>query len=138
MGFIFPESESLMSEAIKSETSEAVAGVTPCPFCGSLAEYRDSSYPTQRREWQSWWLLQCANPECSIWASGATKQAALAKWNRRPTARDMLQTDWLKMHRENQNLRTALERIRSFPVHSEPVGGAYEMQDIAHKALSPI
>ena len=52
-------------------------------------------------------------------------------------ARDMLQTDWLAMHRENQRLRAALERIRSFPVHSEPVGGAYAMQDIAHEALSP-
>jgi len=33
-------------------------------------------------------------------------------------------------------LKSALERIRSFPVHSEPVGGAYAMQDIAHEALS--
>jgi hypothetical protein len=31
----------------------------------------------------------------------------------------------------------ALERIRSFPVHSEPVGSAYAMQDIAHEALTP-
>ena len=52
-------------------------------------------------------------------------------------ARDMLQTDWLAMHRENQRLRAALERIAGFPVHSEPVGGAYAMQDIANEALSP-
>jgi hypothetical protein len=52
-------------------------------------------------------------------------------------AKNMLQRDWLKLHRENQTLRTALERIRSFPVHSEPVGGAYAMQDIAGEALSP-
>jgi len=57
--------------------------VLPCPFCGSPAEYRDSSYPTQRREWVSWWLLQCSNHECAIWASGASKSAALAKWNKR-------------------------------------------------------
>lgn len=31
----------------------------------------------------------------------------------------------------------ALRRIRNFPVHSEPVGGAYAMQEIAHEALTP-
>lgn len=31
----------------------------------------------------------------------------------------------------------ALRKIRSFPVHSEPVGGAYAMQDIAHETLTP-
>lgn len=50
---------------------------------------------------------------------------------------NMLQRDWLKLHRENKRLRTALERINRFPVHSEPVGGAYAMRDIAHEALSP-
>jgi hypothetical protein len=49
----------------------------------------------------------------------------------------MLQTDWLAMHLENKRLRFALESIRSFPVHSEPVGGAYAMQEIAHHALNP-
>ena len=39
--------------------------------------------------------------------------------------------------RELRALRVALERIRSFPVHSEPVGSAYAMQDIAHEALTP-
>lgn len=32
--------------------------------------------------------------------------------------------------------KAALEKIRRFPVHSEPVGCAYEMQDIAHEALA--
>jgi hypothetical protein len=30
----------------------------------------------------------------------------------------------------------ALERILRYPVHSEPVGGAMAMQDIAHETLS--
>lgn len=38
---------------------------------------------------------------------------------------------------EVDRLREALRSIQSFPVHSEPVGGAYAMQDIAHAALSP-
>lgn len=33
--------------------------------------------------------------------------------------------------------RRALERILEFPVHSEPVGGAMAMKDIAHDALHP-
>lgn len=37
--------------------------------------------------------------------------------------------------RELRACRAALDRIRRFPVHSEPVGGAYAMQDIAHEAL---
>lgn len=48
----------------------------------------------------------------------------------------MLKTDWLKLHRENQLLRAALDRILRFPVCSEPVGSAYAMQDIAQDALS--
>jgi len=32
-------------------------------------------------------------------------------------------------------LVAALEKIAAYPVHSEPIGGALEMQDIAHKAL---
>lgn len=31
----------------------------------------------------------------------------------------------------------ALEKILRYPVHSEPVGGAMAMQDIAHEAMSP-
>ena len=38
---------------------------------------------------------------------------------------------------ENSRLRAGLERISVFPVHSEPVGSAYAMQDIALEALSP-
>ena len=37
---------------------------------------------------------------------------------------------------EISRLRSTLERIRSFPVHSEPVGEAYAMQDIADAALN--
>ena len=37
---------------------------------------------------------------------------------------------------EISRLRAALESIRRFPVHSEPVGGAYAMQDIADAALN--
>jgi len=36
---------------------------------------------------------------------------------------------------EISRLKNALLRIRNFPVHSEPVGGAYAMQDIADEAL---
>ena len=36
-----------------------------------------------------------------------------------------------------QELEAGLARIRSFPVHSEPVGGAYAMQEIAHETLTP-
>jgi hypothetical protein len=32
-------------------------------------------------------------------------------------------------------LKEALEKIANYPVHSEPVGGSYAMQDIAHEAL---
>lgn len=32
-------------------------------------------------------------------------------------------------------MKRALERIRDYPVHSEPVGGAMAMQDIADEAL---
>lgn len=38
---------------------------------------------------------------------------------------------------EVDRLREVLRSIQSFPVHSEPVGGAYAMQDIARAALSP-
>ena len=38
---------------------------------------------------------------------------------------------------EVDRLREALRSIQSFPVHSEPVGGAMAMQEIAHAALSP-
>lgn len=34
-----------------------------------------------------------------------------------------------------RKLIEALRRIRDYPVHSEPVGGAMAMQDIAHEAL---
>lgn len=37
---------------------------------------------------------------------------------------------------ENIRLREALDRIVRFPVHSEPVGGAMAMQDIAYEALN--
>lgn len=37
---------------------------------------------------------------------------------------------------EIDRLRAALQRIRNYPVHSEPVGGAMAMQDIAHEALN--
>jgi hypothetical protein len=36
---------------------------------------------------------------------------------------------------EIKKLRKALQRIRDFPVHSEPVGGACAMQNIATDAL---
>jgi hypothetical protein len=42
-----------------------------------------------------------------------------------------------RLRAEITRLRTALEQIQSYPVHSEPVGGAYAMQDIAHDALYP-
>ncbi len=34
-----------------------------------------------------------------------------------------------------QIFRKALEQITAYPVHSEPVGGALNMRDIAEKAL---
>ena len=40
-----------------------------------------------------------------------------------------------KVATELERYKTALERILNYPVHSEPVGGAMEMQDIAHAAL---
>jgi hypothetical protein len=39
---------------------------------------------------------------------------------------------------ENHALRGALQRIYYFPVYSEPVGGAYAMQDIAYAVLKPL
>ncbi len=36
---------------------------------------------------------------------------------------------------ELQKLTIALLHIVNYPVHSEPVGAAYEMQDVASKAL---
>lgn len=38
---------------------------------------------------------------------------------------------------ELDQLRKALDRIQSYPIYSEPIGGALEMQDIAYKALNP-
>lgn len=40
------------------------------------------------------------------------------------------------LREERDALRAALQRILEYPVHSEPVGGAYAMQDIAFKALN--
>ena len=40
-----------------------------------------------------------------------------------------------RLERERDEACAALERIRNFPVHSEPVGGALAMQDIADEAL---
>lgn len=37
--------------------------------------------------------------------------------------------------KERDQLREALQKILSYPVHSEPVGGAMAMQDIAQAAL---
>lgn len=34
--------------------------------------------------------------------------------------------------------RVALWKINTFPVHSEPVGSAYEMQDIANDAIATL
>lgn len=40
--------------------------------------------------------------------------------------------------RDNAQLTAALVRIAQFPIHSEPVGGAYGMQDIARAALNSV
>lgn len=37
--------------------------------------------------------------------------------------------------KENAQLTAALIRIAQFPIHSEPVGGAYAMSDVAETAL---
>lgn len=39
---------------------------------------------------------------------------------------------------ERDGLREALNRIEQYPVHSEPVGAALAMQDIACAALDPL
>lgn len=39
------------------------------------------------------------------------------------------------LEKSARKLIEALRRIREYPVHSEPVGGAMEMKDIAHEAL---
>lgn len=56
-----------------------------------------------------------------------------------------LQADWFKAleereaaKRENAQLAASLVRIVRFPIHSEPTGGAYAMQDIARAALSNV
>ena len=40
------------------------------------------------------------------------------------------------LREERDALRAALQRILEYPLHSEPVGGAYAMQDIAENALN--
>jgi len=44
--------------------------------------------------------------------------------------------DIFKLECEVARLRDALERIRDYPVHSEPVGGVMDIQGIALKALN--
>lgn len=41
-----------------------------------------------------------------------------------------------RLEAENKRLREALSEVLRFPVHSEPVGSAYAMQDIARAALA--
>lgn len=38
--------------------------------------------------------------------------------------------------KDSKDMRDALKRIYFFPIHSEPVGAAYAMQDIAHEVLN--
>lgn len=45
--------------------------------------------------------------------------------------------DWDALTAQCHQLREALEHIAHYPVHSEPMGGAMDMQDIAEKALNP-
>lgn len=40
-----------------------------------------------------------------------------------------------RLEKENAKLKESLEMICRFPVHSEPMGGAMAMQDIAQEAL---
>ena len=68
-----------------SPSRGAAGSALPCPFCGGQTKYVDGGYPLQKGEWQPWWLVQCADDSCGIWASGKTKEAALEKWNRRTT-----------------------------------------------------
>ena len=43
----------------------------------------------------------------------------------------------VKLLRERvKRLEEALERIARYPIHSEPIGGAMDMQDIASKAIT--
>ena len=60
-----------------------LGSVLTCPFCGWPAAYRDSSYPVQKGERKEWWLVQCVNDDCGIWASGPTRDDAADKWNNR-------------------------------------------------------
>lgn len=54
-----------------------------------------------------------------------------------PDAIAILYSESEKLLAENDRLRSALSRIASYPVHSEPMGVALDMQDIATTALKP-
>ena len=78
------ESERRAEPASDSSGSRAaLCSALPCPFCWSSTTARDEGYPIQKGEWQHWWIVQCANDSCGIWASGPTQESATAKWNRR-------------------------------------------------------
>ena len=66
-------------------------------------------------------------------------QDELGQWHATFCDRTPEQVIALLQARDREALRfqSALRRIVGYPVHSEPVGGALEMQDIANKALDP-
>ena len=60
---------------------------------------------------------------------------ALDGWGTAQQRAMVLDAEVRYLQGEVAGLKDALHKIASYPVHSEPMGGAMAMQDIAHNAL---
>lgn len=101
-----------------------------CPFCGGEASLGTMRYCASTIKEQGWaqdtfHFVNCcscgSNNKGLVGYDSPTRAAA--HWNHRtPSQREV-------------EMERALIRIRDYPVHSEPVGAALEMSDIANETL---
>ena len=66
-----------------------------------------------------------------------TDKSAVQSWSREQleSAFTQRESQLAQAQKALQRYEKALNRIHNYPVHSEPVGSAYSMQDIASQAL---
>lgn len=104
--------------APSSDVNRHVA-LEACPFCGNPDVGRDEGcFPLDRNH--KIWEVRCGNPSCFAHeASGATREEAIAKWNRRA----LRQGGWMP--------------IETAPKDGNPVliaGGVFDVYD--HESLA--
>lgn len=106
-----------------------------CPFCGHPSKYVNGGYPIERGQWQEWWLVQCTNEACGIWASGPSPKAAADKWNKRVESDQAWGAYQAARKREN-DLRDALSTIlKRFKIEASDYYTAETAVKASHAAI---